>query len=171
MPFLIIVQSCADFTFCKTLRIPASLTFARLPSKQQRWRQQLPNTHQIQSLSRAESPQRKGSSTLGVQFHPWISSENPPSLAFPYVLTALSNLDSISCHNIEQRWEGKKKKKRVRDYLKPLCFFWWAIDFGRRILWRGGEVTGVHLCMPVRGPGPPAPFCSDACMQSLAWLE
>lgn len=25
--------------------------------------------------------------------------------------------------------------------------------------------------MPVRGPGPPAPFCSDACMLSLAWLE
>lgn len=65
---------------------------------------------------------------------------------------------------------GKKEKKRQQDYLKPLYFFWWAIDFGRGLLWRGGGVTGVHLCMPARGPGPPAPFCSDACMPSLAWL-
>lgn len=35
----------------------------------------------------------------------------------------------------------------------------------------GGGGGGVWLCLPKRAPGPPARFCCDACVLSLAWPE
>lgn len=139
-------------------------------------KQQLPNRHHFQSSSQPQSPQRTSSLTPGFQFHLWNSSKphqlHQYSLGFTYALTyTILNACLLTVTIIENQ-RAEEKKIFAGWFLSHYLFFDGQLTLGMRVYGEGGGGGGgVCLCLPVRAPGPPALFCCDACVLSLAWLE
>lgn len=91
------------------------------------------------------------------------------SLGFLFPLTfSILNVCLLTLTIIENQ---RAEKKSLQDFFfKAIIFFWWAIDFGNGGFKVKEGASGVCVCLPVRAPGPPALFCCDACVLSLAWL-